>query len=76
MDLTVRIVRNPAILSGKPTIQGTRISVELVLGWLAQGMTLEWVLEQYPHITREDVLACIAYAQQAVVELPEVETTV
>jgi uncharacterized protein (DUF433 family) len=48
MDWRERIVTNPDILVGKPTIKGTRISVELILGWLAQGWTHEQVLENYP----------------------------
>ena len=57
-----RIVSNPDILVGKPTIKGTRISVELILGWLAQGWTHEMLLESYPHIAREDILAALAFA--------------
>ena len=57
-----RIVSDPDILVGKPTIKGTRISVELVLGWLAVGWTIEQVLGAYPHVTREDVLAVLAFA--------------
>ena len=61
-DWRDRIVTDPDILVGKPTIKGTRISVELILGWLAQGWTHEQVLEAYPHITREDILAALAFA--------------
>ncbi len=64
MDWRERIVTNPDILVGKPTIKGTRISVELILGWLAQGWTHEQLLESYPHITREDILAALAFAAQ------------
>lgn len=62
MDWHDRIVTDPAILVGKPIIKGTRISVELVLGWLANGWTMEQILEAYPHIAREDVLAVLAFA--------------
>jgi uncharacterized protein (DUF433 family) len=62
MDWRERIVTNPDILVGKPTIKGTRTSVELILGWLAQGWTHEQLLESYLHITREDVLAALAFA--------------
>ncbi len=61
-DWRDRIVTDPDILVGKPTIKGTRISVELILGWLAQGWTHEQVLEAYPHIAREDILAALAFA--------------
>ncbi len=62
MDWRDRITSDPDILVGKPTVKGTRISVELVLGWLAQGWTHEMVLESYPHLTRDDILACLAFA--------------
>ncbi len=64
MDWRSHIVSNPDILVGKPSIKGTRISVELVLGWLAQGWTHELLLESYPNITKEDILACLAFAAE------------
>lgn len=62
VDWKDRIVTDPDILVGKPTIKGTRISVELILGWLANGWTYEQVIEAYPHITNEDIQAALAYA--------------
>ncbi|MCK6480080.1 MAG: DUF433 domain-containing protein [Planctomycetaceae bacterium] len=53
---------DPDVLGGKPVIAGTRISVELVLGLLGRGYTAEQVIEQYGHLTPEDVRACMAYA--------------
>ena len=47
---------------GKPTIRGLRITVQDVLGWLAAGMTAEEIIEDYPELGREDILACLAYA--------------
>lgn len=64
MDWHDRIVSNPDILVGKPAIKGTRISVELVLGWLAQGWTHEMILDSYPQITGDDILACLAFAAE------------
>lgn len=64
MNWKDRIVSDPDILAGKPTIKGTRISVELILGWLAVGWTIEQVLEAYPHIAREDVQAALAFAAE------------
>ena len=64
MDWRDRIVSNPEILVGKPVIKGTRISVELILGWLANGWTFEQVLESYPHITRDDIQAALAFAAE------------
>jgi uncharacterized protein (DUF433 family) len=64
MDWRDRIVTDPDILVGKPAIKGTRISVELILGWLGQGWTHEQVIEAYPQITREDILAALAFAAE------------
>lgn len=64
MDWRERIVCDPEILMGKPIIRGTRISVELVLGWLGTGWSVEQVLESYPHVRREDVLAALSYASE------------
>ena len=53
---------------GEPSIKGTRISVELVLGWLDAGWSLEQVLDNYPHLQREDVLAALSYASECMRE--------
>jgi len=55
-------VVDPEILVGKPVIKGTRIAVEFVIDLLARGYTKEQILEQYDHITAEDIQACLAYA--------------
>lgn len=57
-----RIHRDPEIMAGKPCIRGTRVTVEHVLRALSQGVTVEALVEEYPHLTREDVLAAVAYA--------------
>jgi uncharacterized protein (DUF433 family) len=62
MDWRERIEINPDVLVGKPVIRGTRIAVELVIDLLARGYSKEQVLEQYDHITLEDIQACLAYA--------------
>lgn len=64
MDWRDRIVSDPEILVGKPSIKGTRISVELILGWLANGWTHEAILESYPQLVREDILAALAFAAE------------
>lgn len=64
MDWKDRIVANPEILVGKPCVKGTRISVELILGWLANGWTFEQLLESYPSLVREDILAALAFAAE------------
>jgi uncharacterized protein (DUF433 family) len=63
-----RISADPAILVGKPIIKGTRISVELILDWLASGWSFEQILEAYPHIAREDILAALAFAAEVMRE--------
>ena len=66
MDWRERIVCHPEILMGKPSVKGTRISVELILGWLSAGWSIDQLLEAYPHVTREDVLAAVACARELV----------
>jgi len=61
-----RIVLNPKILVGKPVIKGTRISVELILKLLAQGMQINEILEEYPRLNRQDILAAMDYAYDIV----------
>jgi uncharacterized protein (DUF433 family) len=59
------IVSNPKVMMGKPVIAGTRITVELILEKLAAGETIEQILEAHPHLTREAVLAAMAFARDA-----------
>lgn len=64
--LLERITVNPAIFGGKPIIRGRRLAVEHVLGMLAAGDGIETILEGYPWLEREDVLACLIYARRVV----------
>jgi uncharacterized protein (DUF433 family) len=57
-----RISINPNVCNGQACIKGTRIPVYLIVKMLANGDTIEELLEDYPSITREDILACLAYA--------------
>jgi uncharacterized protein (DUF433 family) len=57
-----RIELNSEIMTGKPVIKGTRLTVELILKLLSQGQNLDVIIETYPYITKEDILACIQYA--------------
>ena len=68
MEWRDRIVSDPNILVGKPTVKGTRISVELILGWLANGWSFEDIIAAYPHIARDDILAAIAFAAELIRE--------
>jgi uncharacterized protein (DUF433 family) len=79
-DWRDRIVSDPNILLGKPVIKGTRIAVELILGFFASGWTIDAILEAYPHITREDIIAALAYARhlasaRQIIEIPCQERT-
>lgn len=64
-DLTERIIINPDIMVGKPIIKGTRITVEHILGLLAQGISIPEIIEDYPHIHKDDIYACLAFAKKA-----------
>lgn len=59
-----RIVIDTKILTGKPIIRGTRLAVEFVLDLLDQGWSEEQILEQYPGLAHEDILACLRYATE------------
>jgi len=57
-----RIITNREILGGKPIIKGTRISVEFVLELLSSGVTEDEILQDYPHLIKDDIRACLEYA--------------
>ncbi len=59
-----RIAIDPKILAGKPVVKGTRLAVEFVVDLLAQGWTEAEILKNYPGLTRDDILACLAYARE------------
>jgi uncharacterized protein (DUF433 family) len=61
-----RITADPAIFGGKPIIRGMRISVELILSLLAQGETIEGLLDDYPELEPADIRACLAYAHAVI----------
>lgn len=63
-NLLSRISIDPNICFGKPCIKGHRIWVSLILDYLAAGETIESILEEYPGIEREDILACLAYGAE------------
>lgn len=67
-EIGPRIIVDPRVMTGKPVIKGTRITVELVLRQLAQGIAVKDILENYPHLTKKDILAAISYAAQLVKE--------
>ena len=66
MDYRERIVLNPDIMLGKPTIKGTRITVEIILRKLSEGAIEKELLDAYPHLKREDILAALSYGADVI----------
>jgi uncharacterized protein (DUF433 family) len=64
-ELLQRIDINPQVMLGKPVIRGTRVTVEIILERTAAGCSTDEVLAEYPQLSREDVLAAVAYAREA-----------
>jgi uncharacterized protein (DUF433 family) len=64
MNWREHIVCDPDILVGKPVVKGTRLSVELIVRWLDQGWTHEVLMESYPQLTYDDILAAMAFAAE------------
>lgn len=66
--LLERIVVDPDVMVGKPVVAGTRPTVEYILGLLAHGASEEEILSEYHRLTREDIQACLLFAQKALAE--------
>jgi uncharacterized protein (DUF433 family) len=62
MGLLERITRDPGVMGGRPCIRDTRVTVGTVVGLLASGHSIQDVLEHYPYLDREDVLAALSFA--------------
>ena len=60
------IVSDPRVMVGKPIIKGTRITVEHILNEVANGLTVEEILAEYPHLTRQGVVAALHFAAESV----------
>lgn len=63
--LLERIVIDRKVMVGKPVIKGTRLTVQFILGLLAHGATADEILEEYEGLAREDILACLLFATEA-----------
>lgn len=61
----IRIIANPEILGGKPVVEGTRLSVEHILGLLASGMSNQEIIADYPDLSEESIRTVLAYAARA-----------
>ncbi|MBI2017681.1 DUF433 domain-containing protein [Candidatus Daviesbacteria bacterium] len=70
-----KIISDPKILSGKPIIAGTRITVELIMNFLGAGMSVNDILKEYKELKKSEILAAIDYAKKLVkkVELNRAE---
>lgn len=62
--MSERIAITPDVCNGKPVVKGTRITVQSILEFLSAGDSIEDVLEEFPSLTREDVLACIRFSSE------------
>lgn len=60
--MSERIIINPDICNGRPVIAGTRLTAQTVIEFLAAGDSPEDIMGEYPYLTREDILACLAYS--------------
>jgi uncharacterized protein (DUF433 family) len=74
MKLAERIEANPEVMLGKPVIRGTRVPVVLILRRISEGATEEDLLESYPHLTRDDIRAAVAFAADTIAYEEIVET--
>jgi uncharacterized protein (DUF433 family) len=74
MKLAERIEANPDVMLGKPVIRGTRVPVELILRRISEGAAEEDLLASYPHLTRDDIRAAVAFAADTIAYEEIVET--
>jgi uncharacterized protein (DUF433 family) len=68
MNWRDHITSDPDVLTGKPIVEGTRISVEHVLELLENGWSEADILNSYPHLTADDVRACVGYAREVLAD--------
>lgn len=66
MSMPPRIVLDPAVLAGKPVVRGTRLSVDFIIGLLADGWSEDQIVENYAGLTHDDVRACLAYVRDII----------
>lgn len=63
--LLERIILDPNVMTGKPVVRGTRLTVQYILGLLAHGASVEEILEEYKGLTREDIKTCLLFATES-----------
>ncbi len=76
LELLERIAINPKVMVGQPVVRGSRITVKFVLGLLGHDMSIEQILAEYPGLTREDILACLLFAQKSLEDITFMPLTV
>ena len=64
-EILNRITTNPKVMAGKPTIKGTRLTVEYILNLLAHGATVAEILEEYEGLAEADIRACLLFASRS-----------
>ncbi len=69
-ELLERITVDPQVVAGRPRIRGTRLTVRYIVSIMAPGASKDEVLSEYPGLTRDDVYACLAYAAEALEQVP------
>ncbi|PKB64273.1 MAG: hypothetical protein BZY80_03345 [SAR202 cluster bacterium Io17-Chloro-G2] len=74
-DLLERIVLNEDAMVGKPVVKGTRLTVHLILGLMAQGQAIDEILAEYKDLNRDDILACLLFAREALDHIDFVPST-
>ena len=75
-QLLERIAIDPKVMAGKPVIRGSRLTVQFILGLLGHGMSIEEILDEYRGLKRDDVLACLLFAQQSLGDITFMPLTV
>ncbi len=68
-ELLQRITIDPQVMLGKPIVKGTRLTVEHILGLLAQGIETKEILEEYDRLTEKDILACLLFAKETLEDI-------
>lgn len=70
-ELIGRVVLDPAVCGGTPTVRGTRIPIAVILDRLAEGLTVEQIVKEYPTLAPADIRAALAYAEAKLTQSPE-----
>lgn len=65
-ELLDRITIDPKVMAGKPVIKGTRLTVQYILELIADGISFEGITQEYEGLTKEDIIACLCYASEAI----------